>query len=877
MKQATFKAFLLLCLIFIICTLAFVSSQDQKKKDEKEEKEIKVEKVIILNPEDQETNLDDLPEDLRSKIKEILEKAKQGNSLIDIINQNENVGINTEKTFTKTNEDKISLPQKTSEMKEVKILDIQSPSDYSAFMEEQDTIESKVTKKNNIKLRRRLIAERVNKILERRDRNKKPNVNEEVITEKLLLARNHLDPDLDNYDPEEVKRAIEIYEEVISEEPHNDIALFNLGTVYKTDKFGVRDFAKSKMYFLLAAWNGNSASQFEVATFYSNNLINDKDMANVKSYMLKKFGKYEEMDFKNQRIYSSIDEKVNHENNEPTAITNLVYSSLDGHLNSHIALGYRYLFGHGVPKSCRTSAYYYNLAADLVSSEFEDGKSPVVEHVRLTDEVAIQNKQSQDDVMKYYEYSASKGSSSSKLIVGYATMYGIRGFDQNGELARRLFEQAADAGEVEAYGALGNMYWKGLGGVTQNNETAFKYFKKGAERKDPSSQNGLGYMYMNGASDEDGKFVLEKDYTLAAMYFNKSAFAGNSEGQYNLGMLYLNGLGVTKSFKQAHHYFAISAQQGQVLSKYQLAKIYLYGLGTSKNCEIAVKFLKSVVEKASWTNIVDTAFDKYVDAEDQHTALILYQQAAEQGLEVAQANVAFMYDRGYGVEEIINDVSEEQGQLIKFKGALKWYQQAAEQGNVEAYVKVGDYYYYGTSALSSSLPSIANTEQSFEKSVYFYRRAKEMNNAQAMFNLGFMHEHGKGLPQDFYLAKRYYDMASESDHLAYFPVILALGKLYAHWGYSLVKDSLLHLIRKEGSEEKEVIQHNTPVVDEDESSIIDSIADYEDYLLALLVGGLLLLVFVRHLIITNQAYMDRRRRRAREIQNQEQQNVDNVQ
>ena len=33
---------------------------------------------------------------------------------------------------------------------------------------------------------------------------------------------------------------------------------------------------------------------------------------------------------------------------------------------------------------------------------------------------------------------------------------------------------------------------------------------------------------------------------------------------------------------------------------------------------------------------------------------------------------------------------------------------------------------------------------------------------QAMFNLGFMHQVGVGLPADAHLAKRYYDMAGET-------------------------------------------------------------------------------------------------------------------
>lgn len=56
--------------------------------------------------------------------------------------------------------------------------------------------------------------------------------------------------------------------------------------------------------------------------------------------------------------------------------------------------------------------------------------------------------------------------------------------------------------------------------------------------------------------------------------------------------------------------------------------------------------------------------------------------------------------------------------------------------------------------------------------------AKSQSNAQAMFNLGYMHEHGQGLPFDLHLAKRYYDQAVEIDPAAKLPVTLALGSLW---------------------------------------------------------------------------------------------------
>lgn len=65
-----------------------------------------------------------------------------------------------------------------------------------------------------------------------------------------------------------------------------------------------------------------------------------------------------------------------------------------------------------------------------------------------------------------------------------------------------------------------------------------------------------------------------------------------------------------------------------------------------------------------------------------------------------------------------------------------------------------------------------------------YLRAKEKHSSQAMFNLGYMHERGLGLPLDLHLAKRYYDEALLEEPSALIPVTLALASLWLRQHYS---------------------------------------------------------------------------------------------
>ena len=63
-----------------------------------------------------------------------------------------------------------------------------------------------------------------------------------------------------------------------------------------------------------------------------------------------------------------------------------------------------------------------------------------------------------------------------------------------------------------------------------------------------------------------------------------------------------------------------------------------------------------------------------------------------------------------------------------------------------------------------------------------------MQNAQAMFNLGYMHEQGLGIKQDMHLAKRFYDMAAETSSEAEVPVNLALARLAALYLWHHVRE-----------------------------------------------------------------------------------------
>jgi SEL1 protein len=114
--------------------------------------------------------------------------------------------------------------------------------------------------------------------------------------------------------------------------------------------------------------------------------------------------------------------------------------------------------------------------------------------------------------------------------------------------------------------------------------------------------------------------------------------------------------------------------------------------------------------------------------------------------------------------------------------ALVHWTRSAKQQNIDALVKMGDYYLSGL-----------GTAVSPENAASCYQAAAEPpGSAQAMWNLGWMHENGIGIEQDFHLAKRFYDQALETNDEAYLPVKLSLYKLRWRSWWNRVTGGSIH-------------------------------------------------------------------------------------
>lgn len=510
------------------------------------------------------------------------------------------------------------------------------------------------------------------------------------------------------------------------------------------------------------------------------------------------------------------------------ALLYYTFAAARGDTKAEMATAFRHHSGIGAAKNCETALTYYKGVADKAIEWYRSGppggKTWIYQAWRIADEDggvygegasassaglfaqrrSLHSDANADigDVIEYLDLMSQKGDLKASFNLGRIYYEGQRSLEQNHETALRYFFQAtsrywkkdgraiegskngADKTAAEAAGYIGRMYMRG-DGVRQNFDKARAWFERGKTHGDPQSQYGLGLMLLNG-------YGGRQNVKLAMELLRSSAEQDFAPAQVQMGRLHLDQ-GRQEDLLVANNHFELAARYGNIESYYYLGEMINFGVGRERQCNLALGYYKNVAERAepfvsSWSE----ANDAY-EAGNYDLALLGYLMAAEQGYEKGQTNVAFMLDTKQSTLppfSWFSSGSENRSSLLSNpKLALVQWTRSSRQSNVDSLVKMGDYYFHGI-----------GTEADIAKAVQCYTGASDYaQSAQALFNLGWMHENGIGLTQDFHLAKRYYDHALEINKEAYLPVTLSLLKLRIRSAWNTLTNGTIHSIQDEPS------------------------------------------------------------------------------
>lgn len=124
--------------------------------------------------------------------------------------------------------------------------------------------------------------------------------------------------------------------------------------------------------------------------------------------------------------------------------------------------------------------------------------------------------------------------------------------------------------------------------------------------------------------------------------------------------------------------------------------------------------------------------------QDYTKAAEWFQKSADQENAVAQSSLGAMYEGGKGVRQ-------------DYATALKLYHKAAEQNNDHAQFRLGAMYFQGQ-----------GVRQNYAEAAKWYKKAADQDNGKAQLILGIIYQDGKGVRQDYAEAKEWFGKACDN-------------------------------------------------------------------------------------------------------------------
>ncbi|KAJ5204763.1 uncharacterized protein N7498_005642 [Penicillium cinerascens] len=495
------------------------------------------------------------------------------------------------------------------------------------------------------------------------------------------------------------------------------------------------------------------------------------------------------------------------------------FAAEGGNTRSEMTLAYRYHTGIGTPKTCDHALFYYKKVADKVIDFYRSG--PPGGHAMIRDSYRWADEEggvygegasvsssgmnardpshvteaSVEDVLEFLDLMSRKGELRHTYTLAKMHYEGARGLPRNFHRAMKYFKvvirkywnedgsikQNPPAGldklAAKAAGHVGLMYLRGEG-VAQSYGTALIWFRRGLANGDGLCQHQMGLMYLHG-------YGVPQDAYKASSYFKAAAEQDIPAAETRLGALFLDQGDVAA----ATRYFELAARWGWMEAYYYLAEMTNFGVGRQRHCGVATAYYKLVAEKAEMVHSAFAEANAAYEAGDKESALIPAMMAAEQGYETAQANVAYLLDEQrslFSLNSILPWVQKTRSALLRnTRLALIYWTRSAKQTNIDSLIKMGDYYLAGTGTVSDA----------DKASTCYHNAAEAHRSAQAYWNLGWMHENGIAVQQDFHMAKRYYDLALDTNKEAYLPVKLSLLKLRARGYWNRITNGNINPIR----------------------------------------------------------------------------------
>lgn len=156
--------------------------------------------------------------------------------------------------------------------------------------------------------------------------------------------------------------------------------------------------------------------------------------------------------------------------------------------------------------------------------------------------------------------------------------------------------------------------------------------------------------------------------------------------------------------QQAQQYLEVALRNGSPFEAFHLlssihastSRLPLNAGGRPGLCGVSVAWYKLVSEKGAWDQDFLGEAEKAWQRGEEGNAMVGWWIAGEMGMEIGQNNLGWLLEKGIGLDLLLpseddEDIAIELDEKANQAALMHWVRSAA-QDNVDAMVKVGDYY-----------------------------------------------------------------------------------------------------------------------------------------------------------------------------------------
>eukprot|EP01135_Chromosphaera_perkinsii_P002976 Nk52_evm87s230 gene=Nk52_evmTU87s230 len=343
------------------------------------------------------------------------------------------------------------------------------------------------------------------------------------------------------------------------------------------------------------------------------------------------------------------------------------------------------------------------------------------------------------EAFEWYKLAAEYGSPVGmyKLALCYDYGHGVR---QNEKEAVKWYTLSANGGCAVSNYNLGVSHFVGEG-TPVNSKRALKHYKIAADNGDEEAQCHVGIMYLFGLG-------VAKSENFAAMYFRKASDKKYAKAMFFLAYCLENGVGVQENVKNAIKQYIAAGNEGIGEGFLAAGVLLLEGTKVQQDLSQGVKLLtvasKMNDSKACYYMGTVLEFGYGVDI-DLKGAVEYYQKAANAGHIGAKAKLAVLYQDETGYEGVVTH------DLTK---AIRLHQIALDEKVPSSLNNLGVCYLMG-----KGVPEVP------KEAVKLFEDAANRDFVQSYINLGYCYEHGLGVTQDITKAFEWYLKAAEKGHM----------------------------------------------------------------------------------------------------------------